>query len=157
MHAAYRRYDRVLLFVCALIASCGVAQAQSLDTSFNAPAFTGDDTFRPAGVWAIAVQSDGKILVGGEFRLVGGTPRTGLARLNADGTLDETFDARADCCVRKVILRNSLLLVAGGFTTIGGAARNGLAKIDGNAIAVGSIGTFAFPGVGGIAAIAAQA
>ena len=36
----------------------------------------------------LALQADGKILVGGEFI----EPRTGLVRFNADGTLDETFN-----------------------------------------------------------------
>ncbi len=42
-------------------------------------------------VYALVVQSDGKILIGGEFSAVGGVPRNNLARLNADGTLDQTF------------------------------------------------------------------
>ncbi len=45
----------------------------------------------PAGVADIFVQADGKILVGGNFTLVGNTPRTFLARLNADGTVDPAF------------------------------------------------------------------
>jgi uncharacterized delta-60 repeat protein len=40
---------------------------------------------------ALAVQPDGKIVAGGAFSMFNGTGRTGIARLNADGTLDETF------------------------------------------------------------------
>ncbi len=59
----------------------------SRDTSF-APAlgnriYGGGET-----VASLAVQSDGKILVGGYFKAVNGTDRNGIARLNADGTLD---------------------------------------------------------------------
>lgn len=43
-------------------------------------------------VKTLVVQSDGKILVGGSFRMVGGIRRHGLARLEADGTLDRAFD-----------------------------------------------------------------
>ena len=43
-------------------------------------------------VWALAVQPDGKILLGGEFSAVAGQPRRGVARLNADGSLDPTFN-----------------------------------------------------------------
>ena len=39
----------------------------------------------------IAVQPDGKILIGGLFLHVNGVKRNGLARLNADGSLDTTF------------------------------------------------------------------
>jgi uncharacterized delta-60 repeat protein len=45
-----------------------------------------------ARVWAQAVQADGKILLGGTFNSVGNYWRTNLARLNPDGTVDETFD-----------------------------------------------------------------
>ncbi|MCX6893100.1 MAG: hypothetical protein NTX51_16510 [Verrucomicrobia bacterium] len=43
------------------------------------------------GVDAIAVQPDGRILIGGAFSAFDGVPRPNLARLNADGTLDTTF------------------------------------------------------------------
>ncbi|MBU4386019.1 MAG: delta-60 repeat domain-containing protein [Actinobacteria bacterium] len=36
---------------------------------------------------ALAVQPDGKIIVGGWFATVGGEERNNIARLNADGTL----------------------------------------------------------------------
>ena len=42
-------------------------------------------------VYAIAPTPDGKIIIAGGFSEVDDTPRPGLARLNADGTLDETF------------------------------------------------------------------
>lgn len=40
---------------------------------------------------AIQVQPDGRILIGGGFQTVAGQPRPGIARLNADGSLDTTF------------------------------------------------------------------
>jgi uncharacterized delta-60 repeat protein len=58
-----------------------------LDPSFNPPPSTG---YRHR-VTAIALQSDGRILVGGTFDTMGGLPYAGLARLNADGSLDPTF------------------------------------------------------------------
>src|SRR5207245_810246 len=42
---------------------------------------------------ALALQADGKILIGGNFLTVGGTSHTYVARLNADGTVDNTFNA----------------------------------------------------------------
>ncbi len=38
----------------------------------------------------VAVQADGKIILGGQFSSVNGQPRNGIARLNADGTLEST-------------------------------------------------------------------
>ena len=63
--------------------SAGSAPGGALDAAFNpAP----DST-----VFALAVQPDNKILVGGEFTTVSGQWRQGIARLNADGTLDTSF------------------------------------------------------------------
>lgn len=64
----------------------------SLDRGFS-------PTFAPApgasiqntSVQAILVQGNGKIVVGGMFGSVNGVPRTNIARLNADGTLDAAF------------------------------------------------------------------
>jgi uncharacterized delta-60 repeat protein len=51
-----------------------------------------DNTFNSGGagpgakVWSIAIQSDGKIIIGGEFSDYNGTTIRRLARLNGDGT-----------------------------------------------------------------------
>ncbi len=59
----------------------------TLDTSF--PSGTGTDGV----VETIVRQSDGKLLITGGFSSVNGTSRySGLARLNADGSLDTAFD-----------------------------------------------------------------
>lgn len=52
------------------------------------------DTFDPlpdAQPKALAVQADGRILLGDNFSHIGTTVRTRMARLNADGALDPTF------------------------------------------------------------------
>ena len=64
----------------------------SLDTSFD-PGANGN-------VVALAVQADGKILVGGALTTLGGggtgtTTRNYIGRLNADGSLDTSFDPGA--------------------------------------------------------------
>jgi len=45
---------------------------------------------------AVARQADGKVVLGGDFYLVGGSPRANLARFNVDGTLDDTWQPIAD-------------------------------------------------------------
>lgn len=57
----------------------------SVDASFN-PGTGADGT-----IYAVLVQPDGKILIGGGFTSYNGTSRKYLARLNADGSLDSTF------------------------------------------------------------------
>lgn len=46
-------------------------------------------------VYAIAIQPDNKIIIGGNFTTYDGTTRNKIGRLNADGTLDLTFNSNA--------------------------------------------------------------
>ena len=43
-------------------------------------------------VSSMAIQSDGRIVIGGAFTNVNGNARNNLARLKADGTVDEEFN-----------------------------------------------------------------
>lgn len=54
---------------------------------------TGPDTALAGKVTQIRTQPDGRILIAGQFRRVQGVERHQLARLNADGSLDRSFDA----------------------------------------------------------------
>lgn len=47
-------------------------------------------------MFAVAVQTDGKILVGGDFSSINGVTKYGVARLNANGTLDTSFSTSLD-------------------------------------------------------------
>jgi len=46
-------------------------------------------------VRAVAVQPDGKVLIGGDFTMIDGIPRNYLARLDTNGAVDTTFDPGA--------------------------------------------------------------
>src|SRR6188508_698722 len=46
-------------------------------------------------VSAVVVQPDGKVIIGGTFTTVKGLARPGLARLNADGSGDSSFNPGA--------------------------------------------------------------
>jgi uncharacterized delta-60 repeat protein len=64
----------------------------SLDTSFgNGGIVTTDITNYRNSAYALAIQSDGKLVVGGLAQFNGGTPDIGLVRYNSDGSLDATF------------------------------------------------------------------
>ncbi len=92
----------------------------SIDASFMAPSVT------TSSVTSIAVQPDGKILIGGHFSTVNGAPRSRLARLNVDGTLDYGFSAAnaADEAVSCIALQaDGKILIGGVFKNIGGLAR----------------------------------
>jgi uncharacterized delta-60 repeat protein len=101
----------------------------TLDTAFNPIANGFGST-----VITIALQADGKILVGGIFSTFGGQPRNQIARLNPDGTLDTGFDPGAfgtnEGVISIAVQPDGKILVGGQFTTIGGQSRNNLARVD---------------------------
>jgi uncharacterized delta-60 repeat protein len=79
---------------------------------------------------AVAVQADGKILLGGTFTMVNGTARNRVARLLADGALDTTFNPGADGTVNAIVVgTDGAIYLAGAFTTVAGTGRLGLAKL----------------------------
>ncbi len=80
---------------------------------------------------ALAVQPDGKILLGGTFINVGGPTRNRIARLNADGTLDNGFNPGANGIVACLAVQpDGKIVVGGGFTTLAGVSRNRLARLN---------------------------
>jgi uncharacterized delta-60 repeat protein len=102
----------------------------SLDTAFNPGAGGPVDT--------IAVQRDGKILVGGRFHTLAGVTREHLGRLNADGSIDVQFNPGANDNVMALTLQqDGKILVGGAFTWIGSGGtgntpRANLARLDTN-------------------------
>lgn len=85
-------------------------------------------------VRAVTIQPDGKILIGGDFSQVGGLNRAGIARLNADGTPDTTFNAllNGGAVVRAIALqRDGKVVIGGTFSSASGTLRNHLARVNG--------------------------
>jgi uncharacterized delta-60 repeat protein len=99
-----------------------------------------DTTFLVSGsgangdVSAVAIQSDGRILIGGNFTSINGTARNRIARLNSDGTLDTAFlggGSGADSSVRKIAIQaDNRILVGGSFANMNGTARNNIARLN---------------------------
>lgn len=88
-----------------------------LDTSFDPG--TGPDS----SVWCIAVQEDGKIVIGGSFNNYNGTGRSGITRLTSGGTLDPDFDqgTGTDAVVYSLCLQDTgEIIMGGGFTSYNG-------------------------------------
>ena len=111
-----------------------------------------------ANVTAIKVQPDGKILVGGIFVNFNGVSLNRLTRLNADGTLDGSFNAGTGAAsnVNAIEIQpDGKILVGGNFTFFNGMSVNRLVRLntDGTIDSTFNIGT----GVGGaVNAIALQ-
>ena len=83
-------------------------------------------------VWSLAVQPDGKILLGGDFTTVSGARRNYLARVNADGSLDPSFSPGSDTpsVLALAVLRDGKILVAGTFSSLGGQTHNRLGRLN---------------------------
>jgi uncharacterized delta-60 repeat protein len=99
----------------------------SLDTSFNPGTGANKNS-----VTSIALQADGKVLIGGRFTSYNGTPRNYSARLNSDGSLDTTFDPGAgasDVVSSTVLQADGKVLIGGWFLSYNGTARNRLARL----------------------------
>ncbi len=103
----------------------------SVDASFN----TGVGPNGP--VYALGVQVDGKVVIAGDFTTVNNVARARVARLNANGTLDLTFDPGTgpDSGVRALlVLRDRRIAVGGSFGNVAGAARSGIALLTTNGV-----------------------
>lgn len=84
---------------------------------------------------AVAVQNDGKIIVGGDFISFNGSTRNRIIRLNPDGTRDTSFvlGSGFNYAVNKIIvLQDGKILVAGDFTTYQGISCTGIVRLNSN-------------------------
>ena len=131
--AAVRAFRLITgIALLALAGSASMAQAQALLAAPDLP-LQGIGRVR-----AMVVQGDGKIVIGGAFSYVtsAGDRRVNLARFNANGTLDTSFDITATSTVSSLAIVGSNLYVGGDFNGIGGALRNRLASINLTTLAV---------------------
>jgi uncharacterized delta-60 repeat protein len=101
----------------------------SVDTSFSAIITAGEPT-----VNSLALQPDGKILVGGMFSGINGATCVSLARLNVDGSVDSNFVAQATgsfVAVSLLALQTNLQVIAAGwFETVDGVASSNIARLN---------------------------
>jgi len=121
------RFFLGLCLACGVSVVCGQSALDGFDPNANGP------------INAIVVQPDGKILIGGNFTILrpNGGPivtRNRIARLNADGTLDTSFNPNANSTVNSIALQADGKILVGGFFSgagsIGGATRNFIARLD---------------------------
>jgi uncharacterized delta-60 repeat protein len=99
----------------------------TVDTSFD------NGTGPNGSVFGLAIQPDGKVLIGGGFLAVNGVACRRIARLNYDGSVDSTFDpgVGGNGTVSSIVIQtNGKVLIGGAFATFGGAARRGVARLN---------------------------
>ena len=102
----------------------------SLDTTFS-PTSGADNP-----VYALAVQLDGKLVVGGSFTHFNGSAMNHIARLNVDGSLDTTnffVGSGANDVVWNLTLQlDGTIYVGGQFSSFNGTHRLGFTRLNAN-------------------------
>lgn len=92
-------------------------------------------------VYDIEIQSDGKILLAGNFFKYNGVSVYHLIRLNSNGSLDTTFNVGTGGIIppsngsyptKLLVLPNNQIIVAGSFWTWNGAATSKIVKLNSN-------------------------
>lgn len=98
-----------------------------IDLSFGANFNNG------SSIEAIAIQNDGKILVGGTFTTFNGNAQNRLIRLNTDGTKDTSFNIGSGFPAQVysiVIQPDSKILVGGLFVTFNGVSQKYIVRLN---------------------------
>jgi uncharacterized delta-60 repeat protein len=94
-----------------------------VDSTFQPPSFSGT-------IAKILPLANGQILIGGTFAISEQPRRSGLALLNADGSVDESFDPGSAAAVNAMlILDNGDLLAGGNFNSFNGITCSGLVEL----------------------------
>lgn len=87
----------------------------------------------PSSVGDIALQPDGKIVIVGNFTKYGTTTVNHIARLNVDGSLDNTFNTGTGCDnqIQAITLQgDGRMIITGWFHTFNGVARWNVARLN---------------------------
>ena len=99
----------------------------TIDLTFNSGIGFDNDVF------SIALQSDGKILVGGQFTQYAGVTANYIIRLNSDGSKDLTFDNSIgfnSVCIEVKLQSDGKILVGGYFTTYKGVVAKRIIRLN---------------------------
>lgn len=99
----------------------------TLDKTFNL------NTGLNERVSTIAVQDNGKTLLGGEFTTFDGVSHNRLIRLNIDGSKDNSFTIGSgfNNVVKKIVVQlDGKIVVGGSFTTFNGAAAHSIIRLN---------------------------
>ncbi len=113
----------------------------TLDTSFTNIEL-GPGTNISRNISRILIQPDGKIVITGDFISYNGTPRKGIARLNADGSLDTSFNPGTGATfgiavsgfeegiAAAALQADGKIIISGNFKAYNGVGRNFVARIN---------------------------
>jgi uncharacterized delta-60 repeat protein len=114
----------------------------TLDTSFN-PNVEKVGAGPAPSVFSIALQDNGKAIIGGEFDQIEGTTRNEVGRLDISGNVDSTFgDAHPNNSVADLAIQaNGELLIGGEFTQVTANPRTRVARLGSGGVLDASFNT----------------
>lgn len=96
-------------------------------------AFASGGTKLSGEISAVAIDRNGRLLLGGSFANVSGTTGSHFVRFFPDGRLDTSFDPKPNAAVTGIVVQpDGRIVIVGSFTTIGDTTRNRMARIDDN-------------------------
>lgn len=127
---------KIIFFLLITICLKSYAQNVIVDPTFTVGSgFNGE-------IYTTLIQSDGKIIVGGAFSIYNGVSRVGIARLNPNGTLDNSFDPGTGFLIDNngfqgavyslSIQSDGKIIVGGIFTLYNGIPVNSIVRINSN-------------------------
>lgn len=119
----------------SIIGNAIFAQQGKLDSSFNVldDGLTGDG-FDNA-VRTLSMQTDGRLIVGGDYTNFNGKPQPYICRLQADGTVDNSFEIGTGFngkVYSSHIQPDGKILLGGNFTTYNGISAGRLIRLNQN-------------------------
>ena len=103
----------------------------TLDTSFNPG--TGISPLSSSEPIDMTIQSDGKIIVVGNFTSYNGNSRNRIVRINTDGSIDSSFSIGTGlnaAAYSVEVQSDGKILVCGDFSTYNGITRNGIVRLN---------------------------
>ena len=118
-----------ILFCALLLGRNAYAQPGTVDLSFNTGSGFDEE------VYALAIQNDGKIIVGGLFTSFNGNTSNRIARLNTDGSFDASFVTGSgfNGNLYSVIIQPDGKIIAGGnFTSYNGISATRIIRLNTN-------------------------
>jgi uncharacterized delta-60 repeat protein len=98
----------------------------SRDATFELEAYGSapDDHSGSSSIRTLTPQADNTLIAAGEFTAIGGSAQICIAKINADGTVDNRFNPNANSEVDSLaIMPDGKIILAGSFDEVSGTAR----------------------------------
>lgn len=124
IHRSFPSLVAFAVLLASILALNSFGQPTLFDSSFRAGA--GAD----GGVNSLVIQTNGGIFVGGHFHTIAEHSHSYLARLNGDGSYDDSLAKGTDGLVLRLLQQpDGRILVAGAFTNLQGVVRKKIGRL----------------------------